>query len=134
MKRVDYNQLKKEVEQKYKADLERAGRDRLETLAAIDKVWELINGEEDTKASSSPSDYGKLTDLIQNAFKYLPPTFSKQKVIRKVKELADGSYIPNPNSVGSCLHRLVKRDILIEVSKGTGSIPTEYKLKKSERM
>lgn len=137
MKAADYKKLKKQVEERYQQALEKAERDRVEALAAIEKVWKMLNPRRGRAAvltvssstKSSSSSYGSFVETVRKSLEYVPKRFTRKNVLTAMQEISsDIAKNCNPNSLSGCLYRLKKEGIIIEVKKGQGSAPAEYEL------
>jgi hypothetical protein len=129
LNRRDYERLRKQIEDRYRRDIE-----------ALDRVWEMANGASGTqkeaseaRASSStqsPRVEG-LTDAIRKALATITGTFTLRDIMAKVMEVDPvvGEAIQDkPASVSSALKRLEGDDEISVVRKGSGKRPSEYRV------
>jgi vacuolar-type H+-ATPase subunit E/Vma4 len=131
MKTVDYKRLKKEAEEQYQQALDKAQKDRLEALDAIERVWGMINPRRSKAASgtTSATQYGSLAGMVQKALELVPQTFTKKDVLAAMRQISsEVAASCNSNSLSGCLHRLKKGGVIVEIEKGQGSAPTKYEL------
>ena len=132
MKAAEYRKLKKEVEERYEKAIQKAQNERVEALAAIEKVWKMMKpsyGKVTFGAVSSSSQYGSLAETVRKSLKYVPSRFTKKDVIVAMQQISsEVANRCNTNSLSGCLHRLKKEGIIAETKKGIGSMPTEYEL------
>jgi DNA polymerase elongation subunit (family B) len=132
MKMADYKRLKKEVDEKYQKAIEKAEKDRIEAIAAIEKVWRMFHPRRSratNNMNSTPSHYGTLVDTVRKSLEYVPKRFTKKNVLTAMEQISNEvAKSCNPNSLSGCMHRLKKDGVIIEVKKGKGSMPTEYEL------
>lgn len=133
MKILEYKRLKKEAESQYEKALETAERERLESLAAIERVWVMMNPRRNKTISgtvSSSSQYGSLARTVRKALELVPQKFTKTNILAAMKQIAPDMESCNQNSLGGCLHRLKTNNIIRVVKKGQGRTPAEYELVK----
>ncbi len=132
MKAVDYKKLKKEAEEQYQRAIDMAEKDRLEAIAAIDKVWSMMNPRRrKTVTSTTPvsSQYGSLIETVRKSLQLVPHRFTKKNVLAAMNEISsDIAKTCNPNSLAGCLHRLKREGVIAQVKEGRGSTPAEYEL------
>jgi len=132
MKTSEYKKLKKEVEERYNKALQKAGDERVEALAAIEKVWKMTKpsyGKSSFGMSSSTStDYGLLAKTVRESLELVPQTFTKKNIMTAMQQISsDVANKCNSNSLSGCLHRLKKEGVIEVVKQGRGSSPSEYR-------
>lgn len=77
MKTSDYKKLKKEVEERYEKGVQRAEKERVEVLAAIEKVWRMMKpnyGKTPSVSSSSSSSSVSLAGTVRKCLDLVPQT------------------------------------------------------------
>jgi len=133
MKALDYKKLKKDVEDRYNKALQKAENERVEALAAIEKVWKMTKpnyGKSSSGTTSSTSTgYGLLAKTVRESLKLVPQTFTKTNILTAMQKISsDVANKCNSNSLSGCLHRLKNEGVIIVVKEGKGSAPAEYQL------
>lgn len=133
----DYKKLKQRIEEKYQETIALAERERMEGLAAIDKVWKMLHKTRKRSVSRKKGDspeYGSLKETVVKSLDFVPKSFTKNHVKLAMKqvnsELAEKC---NPNSLSGCLIRLEGDGVIIKVTKGKGSKPSEYVKKEDKK-
>lgn len=152
MKRTDYKQLRKQVEERYKQAIERAEKERIEGLAAIDTVWKMLHvprrkrsekttsqqkGELSVESSvnskpppTTPSCvYGTLIATVRKSLALVPEEFIYRNVIAAMKQTSGSTF--NSSSVSNCLKRLAKEGVIEVIKQGHGKTPSKYRLVKN---
>ena len=132
MKASDYKKLKKEVLERYNKAVQKAENERVEALAAIEKVWKMTKpnyGKSSSSTSSSTStDYGLLAKTVRESLELVPQTFTKKNILTAMQQISsDVANKCNSNSLSGCLHRLKNEGVIEVVKRGRGSSPSEYR-------
>jgi glycerol-3-phosphate cytidylyltransferase-like family protein len=136
-----YNNLKKQAEDKYQKTIILAEKQRKEGLEAIERVWDMLNeNQEETTAEKAvqvlpkaKKDYGSLTKAVKKALKLVSEKFTKRDIILVLPQISpEIATSIKPASLNGCLVRLEKQGIIKTAKSGSGSIPTVYKKIKSE--
>ncbi len=126
MKRPEYKRLKISAEEQYQKAIQDAGKDRIETLAAIEKVWEMMNPRLSGTAPK-PTEYGSLVVAVHKALRLVPEKFTRKDVLAAMGQGSpEVAAVCNQNSLSGCLHRLKNEGFIAEIKKGRGSSPSKY--------
>lgn len=131
MKAPEYRKLKKEAEERCNKAVEKAENERVEAIAAIEKVWKMMKpsyGKTTPGMASVSSKYGSLAETVRNSLELVPQRFTKKNVLTAMLQVSpEVAKNCNPNSLSGCLFRLKKEGVIVVVKNGQGSAPTEYK-------
>jgi len=144
MRKEDYSQLKKQVEEKYKQAIELAIKQRTEELAAIKIVWEMfhkprrkrrqtVESQQQTASASglplpaSKRIYGILTDSVKKSLAFVPEEFTCRHTMVVLKQISDNPF--NYSSVSNRLRRMAKEGVIEIVKQGHGKSPSIYRIK-----
>ena len=77
----------------------------------------------------NPSNYGLLSYLVRKAVDSLEGSFNVRDIYREIKNLPDSeSTNYSKTSIAQCLIRLKTENLIKEIEKGHGSIPSQYEL------
>lgn len=147
MKVGDYKQLKKQIEEQYKQAISLAEKQRVEGLAAIETVWKMLHPrrsnnqpiepqQADSTTDSVSADgtppipistqpYGTLIENVKKAIQLVPETFTRKHIMLALKTLSTVNF--NDASVSNRLKRLAQEGVIMEVRKGQGRTPAEFK-------
>jgi len=138
MKKKDYSQLKKQIEEQYKQAVALAEKQRIEGLAAIDTVWKMFHAprkRRDIAESQQPTEsvngpqrvYGVLIDTVKKSLNFVPEEFTCRQMIIAMKQISDNTF--NYSSVSTRLKRMAKEGAIEIIKQGHGKSPTIYRLK-----
>jgi hypothetical protein len=134
LNRRDYDRLKKQIEDRYRRDIE-----------ALERVWEMANGgagaqrespEGRAATSTQHTRVEGLTDAIRKVLATITGTFTIRDIMARVIEIdqAVGEAIQDkPASVSSALKRLESEGEISVVRKGSGKRPSEYRVGSSSQ-
>jgi hypothetical protein len=146
MKSGDYKQLKKQIEEQYKQAISLAEKQRVEGLAAIETVWGMLHPRRNSNqpigsqqvdsttdsaiddANSPPVSaipYGTLIETVKKAIELVPETFTRKHIMMALKTLSTAKF--NDASVSNRLKQLATKGVIMEVRKGQGRTPAEFK-------
>ena len=138
----EYNNLKKQANNKYQESIILAEKERFETLKAIDQIWDSLqesraessnsNPQISVKAITShktkPTIYGELTRSVINTLDEITKNFTKNHI----KSALGKSVYCSDSSLSGCLIRLQKKGLIEITKRGKGSTPTKYRRKQIE--
>ncbi len=144
MVKIDYNNLKQQVEEQYQKTLIIAEKRRKEAIKAIEQVLILIQdldleepASTDEKVErlfpkTNKSSYGSLTAAVKQALKHVKAKFTKNDIMLVITQ-TDREFAKsiNQGSLAGCLMRFVKQGIIKIHKRGKGSHPTIYKKMKT---
>lgn len=131
-----YNNLKKQAEDKYQKAVKLAEKQRKEGLEAIERVWDMLNeNQEESTAEKAvqvlpkaKKPYGSLTTAIKKALELVPEKFTKRDIFLVLPQVSpEIAKSIKPISLTGCLIRLEKQGVIKPIKRGVGSIPTIYK-------
>jgi hypothetical protein len=152
MKAAEYNQLKKQIEEQYRKAIALAEKERLDGLAAVDTVWNILHiprqkHNKESVLSHSPETsenntyiitevphvkYGTLIETIKKSILLVPPEkFTCKNVVNAMEKVSGRKF--NYSSVANSLKRMVKENILTITKQGHGKVPTIYRVKSQEK-
>ena len=132
----EYNNLKKQVEDKYQESIILAEKQRKEGLEAIERVWDMlketqripiveISEHAQTKGKIS---YGSFTTTIKKAVELVPMKFTKKDIRLVLPQIStEIAHSFKDGTLTGCLIRLEKQGVIKPIKRGVGSIPTIYK-------
>jgi hypothetical protein len=146
MKSEDYKQLKKQIEERYTKAIELAAKQRIEALAAIDIVWNMlhvprqkrtkevmqqptVSGTKPLEFVSKPT-YGSLIETVMKSLVLLPETFNCKQVISAMQQISGNTF--NPSSVSNRLKRMAEEDVIEIIQQGHGKLPSIYRRKNNQ--
>lgn len=147
MNEFEYNTFKEQIESKYQESLKPLKRERLEAIATLDKLWNMLHNPqtENTNNTSQTSIksvsiqeinsklYGSLTEAVKLSLYTIPKNFNKNHIKRALKKSTiDAVRNCNDSSLTGCLRRLQKQHIIEITRRGKGSTPTKYRTKKDK--
>ena len=131
---IEYKNLQKQIQEKYQTAFQQLEKQREDDLAALEKVWTLIQEQEVIKSAtkvdnSSQRNYGSLTAAVKYAVQKIEQRrFTKDDVlsemIRLSPKIAENC---NHSSLCGALGRLEKQGWIKRTRKGKGSSPNIYK-------
>lgn len=135
MNKTDYNNLKKQVEEKYQKALKIAEKQRKEGLEAIEHVWSMLHDIDEIapEKMEQPSEktkksYGSLTTAVKKALETVDAKFTKNDIILVMRQNSpEIAKSVNQGSLAGCLMRLEKQGIIQIKKRGKGSTPTVFK-------
>jgi hypothetical protein len=133
MNAKEYKQLKRNAEDRYKAAIEKANKQRIDEITAIETLWKAENpttnrDTENGSACLNPASYGSLSKAIKEALKCVQEHFSKDDIKSAIQKIApEVAATAKDSSITGSLIRLTKDGIIERVSKGSGSTPSRYK-------
>lgn len=103
----EYKRLRREIEERYKSDLE-----------ALERIWELSRRD-------APADRGQLKGLLKQVVERAEGPFTAESIRREIEMIAPG-FGAKPASVSRLLKRLAEQGDIAIVEKGEGRRPTKY--------
>jgi CRP-like cAMP-binding protein len=125
----DYERLRKQIEDRYRRDIE-----------ALERVWEMAaagsNGQKEPTNGRAPSGTQNhriegLTDAIRKVLITIDGTFTLRDIMARLSatdSIIGESIKDKPASVSSALKRLESEGEISVVRKGTGKRPSEYRV------
>jgi len=132
MDKKEYENLKWQVEEKYKTDVQSAEKQRHEALIAIDMVRNMIRENQaiDTMTKAiieTQKTYGSLAAAVRDALEEVPNRFTKDDILRAIRN-SDPVLAENlrQSSLSGTLIHLVAKNVIKKHRKGKGSSPTIY--------
>ena len=131
---IEYKNLQKQIQEKYQKAFNRLEKQKEDDLAAIEKVWTLIQEKQVINSSvktvnGSQRNYGSLTTAVKYAVQKIEQRrFTKDDVLAEMNRLAPKiAENCNPSSLCGALSRLEKQGLIKRTRKGKGSTPNIYK-------
>ena len=117
MKESDYHRLRRQIEEKYKKDIE-----------ALERVWEMAKGDSAAKVEN-PRIEG-LTEAVKGVIREIDEPFNLRTVIAQLKEHPDRQIAEaaeqRPSSISTVLKRLEANGEIRLREKGSGKRASTY--------
>lgn len=138
MNKKEYNNLKRQAEERYQKLLDMAEKQRISELAAIETVWRMSHPTKHQATKTEYQDsqqptgngriYGSLASSVTEALQFVPDTFTVKHIRNSLKEIAPEVEANCKNSsITGRLIRLVKKGVIEQASVGKGSKLSEYR-------
>jgi len=118
LKQKDYLRLRRQIEDKYRADID-----------ALERVWQMAQPPESPAKAETPRIEG-LTEAVRGLLRTVPEPFNLRSVIGRLNEHPDQNIAQaarsRPASVSTVLKRLEKTGEIRLLEKGSGKRASSY--------